>query len=92
MTTQNISDKIINIEKLLSEQASKPFNLIEASQYLSISKSYLYKLTCANKIPFYKPNGKKIYFDKTDLDKWIFRNKNKSIEELNKEVTKILEK
>ena len=34
----------------------------EASRFLNLSKSYLYKLTSGNLIPHYKPQGKMLYF------------------------------
>ncbi len=45
----------------------------EAAYYLSMSISALYKLTASGAIPHYKPNGKKIFFDKEELDAWIKR-------------------
>lgn len=39
----------------------------EASRFLNLSKSYLYKLTSGNLIPHYKPQGKRLYFEKTEL-------------------------
>ena len=60
----------------------KPLSLFEASNYLDISKSYLYKLTFQKEIPHFKPNGKKIYFQKSDLDNWIYRNRVSSISEI----------
>lgn len=47
----------------------------EASEYTGISKSYLYKLTSAKKIPHYKPIGKLIYFEKDELDSWLLQNR-----------------
>lgn len=43
-------------------------DLREAAQYLSISDSTLYKLKDSYPIPYTKPNGKKVYFKKADLD------------------------
>ena len=37
----------------------------EASAYLGISESYIYKLTSLKQIPHYKPNGKLVYFNPT---------------------------
>lgn len=54
----------------------------EASKILGMTKSYLYKLTHAHKVPFYKPNGKMIYFKRSELESWIFRNKVSSKSEL----------
>lgn len=62
----------------LLDQNEKPFNLAEAAEYLGISRSYLYKLTHFKQITFYKPNGKLLFFQKADLNKWLFRNKSES--------------
>lgn len=45
----------------------------EAAEFLKVSKSYLYKLTSLQLIPFYKPSGKLIYFKKQDLIEWALR-------------------
>lgn len=64
---------------------TKPLNTTEACEYLGLSKSYLFKLTSQNKLPFFKPNGKLIYFLVSDLDNWILRNKCKADYELEQE-------
>jgi excisionase family DNA binding protein len=50
-------------------------NLSELSVYSGISKSYLYKLTHLGKIPFSKPFGKLIFFEKKEIDNWLLSNK-----------------
>lgn len=47
----------------------------EACAFLGITKSYLYKLTHRHEIPFYRPNGKLIYFERKDLMAWMRRNR-----------------
>jgi len=64
------------------ELKTRPLNTTEASQYLGLSKSYFYKLTSRNLIASYCPMGKKLYFLKTDLDKWALRNRSKPDYEL----------
>ena len=59
----------------------------EASEYTSISKSYLYKLTCGRKIPYSKPTGKLIFFLKEDLDKFLTSNRIATQEEINSRAT-----
>jgi excisionase family DNA binding protein len=49
--------------------------LEEASEYTGLSSGTIYTLTHEKKIPFYKPLGKKIYFKRTELDEFMFRNK-----------------
>lgn len=57
-------------------------NLTELSVYTGISKSYLYKLTHLGRIPFSKPFGKLIFFDKNDVDRWLLSNKQATSSEL----------
>lgn len=52
----------------------------EAAQYLDLSESSLYKLTSDSRITFHKPNGGKLYFKKSDLDKWMLQNESKSVD------------
>ena len=49
-------------------------NMKEVCQYLDISQSLLYKLTCNGEIPHFKPRGKIIFFEKKELVKWIKKN------------------
>ncbi len=44
----------------------------EAAEYLGFKVSYLHKLMMRKVIPYYKPNGKQCYFDKKDLDNFLF--------------------
>lgn len=64
----------------------KPLSFKKACEYLGISKSALYKLTHLKKIPYYKPNGKMIYFIEDELQEWVFRNRIKTNNEIQKEV------
>ena len=43
----------------------------EAAEFLSVSKSYIYKQTSAQAIPHYKPTGKRCYFKRSELEAWI---------------------
>ena len=74
-------NKLINELKELIEKDER-LTLQEACGYLDLSTSTLYKLTSKNKIPHFKPNGKKIYFRKSDLNDWLFRNRVSTAEEL----------
>ena len=61
------------LEDLMVQKEVKPMNIMEAAKYMGVSKGHLYKLTCKNVVPFYKPNGKQIYFKKSELDGWIYK-------------------
>lgn len=49
----------------------KILNTVEAAQLLDMSPSSLYKLTSQKRIPFYRPNGKRIYFLREEVEAWL---------------------
>ncbi len=68
---------LYQIKEILERQnlANKDIlNFEEALSYLKVSKSFLYKMTSKGEITHYKPNGKLIYFKRSDLDDWILSN------------------
>ena len=74
--------KLTAIESLLEEShQTKPLTLKEAAKFLNLSQSHIYKLTSERKIPHFKPNGKKIYFDKSELVQWLMRKPTRTLEE-----------
>ena len=77
-----ILDKLTAIESLLEgTNQTKPLTLPEAAKFLNLSQSHLYKLTSERKIPHFKPSGKKIYFDKSELIQWLKRKPARTREE-----------
>lgn len=78
MANQEVVERLTHIESILStlvETTDRPFNLGDAAEYLNLSKSHLYQLTRSGAIGHYKPAGKKIFFDKSDLDEYLRRNR-----------------
>ena len=71
-----ILDKLTAIESLLeaTRPQPKPLTLEETAKFLDLSKSHLYRLVCYKKIPHYKPEGKRLYFDQAALVAWLKRN------------------
>src|SRR6187549_1719192 len=45
-------------------------NFDQASNYLSLSKSTLYKMTSERNIPHFK-RGKRVYFKRNELENWL---------------------
>lgn len=85
MSDQIILQKLNAIEAMVLQQnilSKKILNFKEACSYLGLSSSTLYKHTCKRDIPFYQPEGKKIFFKLEDLDKWLLRNPKISNEDL----------
>src|SRR5438093_1547057 len=74
--------KVINETKGEPPEASKEIlSIDEASKYLNLAKQTLYGFTSKNLIPFIK-RGKKLYFRKMDLDKWLMEGKQLTKEEI----------
>jgi excisionase family DNA binding protein len=89
----NILSKLERIEKLLETQQAmqkQVLNFNDTCIYLELSQSHLYKLTSSGSIPHYKPNGKKLYFKREELDTWLLRNRNNSIDEIEQEAANYL--
>ena len=80
-TTQNVLDKLTVIESLLVATQPKPLTLKEAAEFLDFSRSYLYRLTSQGRVPHYKPEGKLVYCDSSELVDWLKRNRNRTQEE-----------
>ncbi len=75
-------------EQNLLQKTVLTFN--EACSYLDVSQSHLYKLTSTRQIPHFCPQGKKLYFNRTELDAWLQRNRQSTNEEIEQEVTEKL--
>lgn len=93
MSEDLIIQKLDSIEKMLSEQnmlKKEVLTFNEAAIYLEVSHSHLYKMTSTGVVPSYKPNGKKLYFNRKELDLWLLSNKQLSKEEIEKEAANYL--
>lgn len=85
-------EKVDRIEYLLQHSAppkqepvqSEILNLRNASTFLELSVSSLYKRTMNREIPFYKV-GSRIYFKRAELLDWVFANRVKTMDEINSE-------
>lgn len=89
----NILEQLNRIEKLLETQQAmqkQVLNFNDTCIYLELSQSHLYKLTSTGSIPHYKPNGKKLYFKREELDTWLLRNRSNSTDEIQQEAANYL--
>lgn len=83
---KSIEERIEELESLV--YASKNvLSFEEACKYMNLSKSYLYKLTSAQQIPHYKPQGKMIYFEKDALEAWLRQNPVKTQAQISQEAS-----
>ncbi len=67
-------EELIKLKSMLLS-TKDVFNLEELSIYTGFSKSYVYKLTSQGKIPYFKPNGKTVFFERKEIDSWLLTNK-----------------
>lgn len=74
--------QLYNNIDLIKQNSKEVLTLKEVADYTGLSRSYLYKLTMRQEIPHYKPNGKQIYFNRLELDKWLQSNRVATQEEL----------
>ena len=98
MTQQNSVQKDTQMTKLIAElqkrvetledmlEAGKEVLTVEeAAKFMGMARSSLYKMTSDQTIPFYRPNGKMIFFEKSDILSWIRKNRVSSREEIEEE-------
>ena len=88
--TLQILQRLDRIETMLAEHGEELLSTNEAARFLNVSLSWLYKLSSTNAIPYYKPNGKKIIFRKSDLTKYLLRNRVKPVEEIEHDATDLV--
>ena len=87
-----ILQKLENIEKVLEELKNKQtenssdkldiLSTSDVADYIKLTVSSVYGLVHHNKIPHCK-KGKKLYFIKSDIDKWILEGSDKTTPDLN---------
>jgi excisionase family DNA binding protein len=65
-----IYEQLERIERASLAQ-KKALTFKEACSYTNFSESYMYKLTSGGIVPYSKPNGKTIFFDREKLDHWM---------------------
>ena len=75
----------VNKLENLCYMTKEVLNLEEASAFLGIAKSTLYKMTHLNQLPYFKPAGKLIFFEKKALLDWVRGARAMSEEEIRKE-------
>ena len=98
MTQQNSVQKDTQMTKLIAdlqkrvetledmlEAGKEVLTVEEAAKFMGMARSSLYKMTSDQTIPFYRPNGKMIFFEKTDILSWIRKNRVSSREEIEEE-------
>ena len=86
MITENlILEKLAQLEGKIEEQnllQKEVLTFNDVCKYLDISSSHLYKLTSQKQIPHFCPHGTKLYFNRTEIDQWLMRNRQETTEDI----------
>lgn len=85
MEVNPIIEKLNQLEQKIDEQIllkKEVLNFNDACKYLDISASHLYKLTSQKKIPHFCPQGKRLYFNRADIDLWLQQNRQDTTNEI----------
>jgi hypothetical protein len=94
VSLEMIVNKLEQLEKRLEtlvEQTQEVLCFDQAVKFLNISASQLYKMTCKRVIPFSKPAGKRIYFDRRQLVQWMLGRSKKTKQALQSQALEHLE-
>ncbi|MBQ7017670.1 MAG: helix-turn-helix domain-containing protein [Bacteroidales bacterium] len=70
ITLQTLSEKLDSISRMTLIGAKSVLDLEETILFTGMSKGHLYRLTSAKEIPHFKKN-RKLYFKKSDLERWL---------------------
>ena len=85
----DLERRVTSLENIIT-QAKEHLTLDEAAVFLGCTKSLLYKMTHLHTIPFYKPSNKMVYFEKSELIKWMKQNRSYTDNEIDEKANNIL--
>jgi excisionase family DNA binding protein len=88
-----IQNELKEIKELLKKQTIQQKEILtigEASEFLGLSVSRLYKMTSNKEIPHYKPGGKKIYLNRNEIESWILNSRVESTYDLDEKLDSYL--
>lgn len=73
--SDEIRRELDEIKKYTMLSAKSMLMIEDVAFILGVSKSHVYKLTCNKEIPYYRPNGKLVYFDRNEVEAWMKQNR-----------------
>lgn len=81
MTKEEITAIADRVSANISGNAKEVLTSEEAARFMGISRSQLYKLTMRKEVPHFKPAGKYVYFNRTELEQWLQNNRVATVDE-----------
>jgi excisionase family DNA binding protein len=86
MESLELKKEFQELKSLTLLGAKQALTMTDASLLTGLSKSHIYKLVCAKKIPYYKSQGGKLtYFSKSEVEAWCLNHRVKTSDELETE-------
>jgi excisionase family DNA binding protein len=86
-----ILKQLQELKELSVLSAKQALTMSDTALLTGLSKSHLYKLVCAKKIPYYKSQGGKLtYFDKDEVNSWMLQHRVKTSDEVEQEAANYL--
>jgi len=82
LSTSKVYKELVDIKQLIENQDLELLDVKQAAEFLKLKPAYIYSLIHQKKIPYYKPLGKRVYFSKAELNKWVIGSKIKSVGEV----------
>lgn len=83
-TTTELKGYFANLERYALIKCKNVLTFEETVLYTGYSRGQLYRLTSEKQIPHSK-RGKRVFFDKAELDRWLLQNRVRTIDEINSE-------
>ncbi|WP_025124841.1 helix-turn-helix transcriptional regulator [Myroides odoratimimus] len=77
-----ILEKLDYLEQLIISNHKEILSVEELEKYTGFKKSYIYHLVHYSKIPYSKPNGKYLFFQKSEINEWLMKNKSLSDDQI----------
>lgn len=79
----NIRQALRELEQSPKQEQDKLLTIQEAATFLNLAKQTIYGFTSNNLIPHIKrSHSKKLYFRKSDLEKWLLEGRRKTRSEI----------
>lgn len=78
----NIIEQLNELKRLILMGAKTVLSVEDMCLLLGTTRGNVYRMTSQRQIPFYKPQGGKIYFKREEVESWLLRNRTASLDEI----------
>lgn len=79
---EQIKQELQTIKEYCLLGAKNVLTLEDVVLLTGLTKQHIYKLTHNRVIPYYRPNGKNLYFDRSEIEAWLKQGKVSTLDEM----------